>query len=404
MKNRKLMVIFPLLLVLYEMTTYLSNDMYLPAMPFLGQDFGVARHAIQYTLSAWFLGSASLQLFLGPLSDRYGRKPVLLIGGTCFVLANLLSALTHDFGVFLLARYFQGAAVCSVVVAGYAAIHEFFDHIKAIKILAFMNSFTILAPAFGPIVGATLLTVIGWRSIFWLLMVWALLTLIPLFFIMPETNSNRGSANPLNFKTTIKNYVKIFTNKSFMVNTLSFCLVFAGLIAWVAAGSFLVISDFHCSAIYYGIIQAAIFGSFVIATYFLRFFAEKLELRNIIVIGYFFVLVSSMAMFLITFVWPAELMLFVVTLMGYAFAVGLLFSTVQRMAVESCKEPMGLVIASYFTFMGVFCILGSLLVALFFGKTVFSLAAIISVLGILSVFIRAFLLSKKVICYNINQV
>jgi DHA1 family multidrug/chloramphenicol efflux transport protein-like MFS transporter len=77
MKNKadNLIVIFPILLALYEICTYLSNDAYLPALPHIANDLSTTNHLVQLTLTTWFMGSASMQLFLGPLADKVGRRP-----------------------------------------------------------------------------------------------------------------------------------------------------------------------------------------------------------------------------------------------------------------------------------------------------------------------------------------
>src|SRR5579883_2704724 len=81
MTNTSKSFIFPLLLVLYEISTYLSNDMYLPALPQMMADLGLSAKEAQLTLTTWFLGEASMPLIMGIISDRLGRRPVLLMGG-----------------------------------------------------------------------------------------------------------------------------------------------------------------------------------------------------------------------------------------------------------------------------------------------------------------------------------
>ena len=402
MKNKVMLAFFPLFLVLYEMSTYLSNDMYLPAMPLLRLHFHASQHMIQYTLIAWFLGSASLQLILGPLSDRFGRRPILLIGGAFFVAANLIAALTQSFLIFLLARFFQGAAVCSVVVAGYAAIHELYDHIKAIRTLALMNSFTIVAPAFGPLLGVFVLIYTKWQFIFVVLGCWAFSMIIFLYFIMPETNANGRELHPINFRKIISDYFLIICNRIFIINTLSFCLLFAGLVAWVAAGAFLVISNLHHSAIYFGFIQLVVFSGFVIAAQLVRILIMIYGVNKVILIGYGLIGLSCSLMLMLIICHQLSLLMFVFTLIIYASAVGMLFSTVQRVAVESCTQPMGRIIAIFFTGIGLFCIIGSLLVSLYFTNTLSSLSLIIIIFGLSSLLIRYFLRTKNVLFYNVK--
>src|SRR5579883_399237 len=100
-KQEKILALFPFLLVFYEITNYLANDMYLPALPSLATDLGITPHLAQQTLTTWFLGSASLQLFLGPLSDRLGRRPILLGGGAVFILSTIVCAMTTNINILL---------------------------------------------------------------------------------------------------------------------------------------------------------------------------------------------------------------------------------------------------------------------------------------------------------------
>jgi MFS transporter, DHA1 family, multidrug resistance protein len=125
------MWLFPFIFVFYEITHYLANDMYLPAMPRLVADLQTTTHLGQQTITVWFLGTAALQLLLGPLSDRLGRKPILFLGGLIFILSTLICALTSNIHLFLIARFFQGTAVCAVITAGYSSIHELYDQIRA---------------------------------------------------------------------------------------------------------------------------------------------------------------------------------------------------------------------------------------------------------------------------------
>src|ERR1700722_16800377 len=95
-KLEKLFLLFPFILVFYEVTNYLANDMYLPALPHMTIDLRTTAQMAQQTLTTWFLGTASLQLFLGPLSDRLGRRPILFGGGLVFIISTLICALASN--------------------------------------------------------------------------------------------------------------------------------------------------------------------------------------------------------------------------------------------------------------------------------------------------------------------
>ena len=143
--------LFPFALVIFELVVYFSIDMYLPALPDVQQWFSTSEQYIQLTLSAWLVGSGTFQLLLGPISDRFGRRRILLGGCIVFIATSIGCALTDSLSFFVGLRLIQGTVVCCVLVAGYACINELLSSTQAIKTLARMNSVTVLAPAIGPI-------------------------------------------------------------------------------------------------------------------------------------------------------------------------------------------------------------------------------------------------------------
>ena len=95
-KYNKQLLLFPFVLVFLEMVTFLSTDMYLPALPILLEDFNITQDIAQYTLSFWFLGSMSMQLILGPMTEKYGRKPILTIAIIIFILSSFICSYTDN--------------------------------------------------------------------------------------------------------------------------------------------------------------------------------------------------------------------------------------------------------------------------------------------------------------------
>src|SRR5579862_2548418 len=115
MKSSPKSFLFPMLLVIYEIATYLSNDMYLPAVPEMMRDLSLNTAQVQLTLTLWFLGLASMPLMIGVVSDRFGRRPVLLIGGIIYIFANAICALTTDYFILLVLRFIQGSMAATMM-------------------------------------------------------------------------------------------------------------------------------------------------------------------------------------------------------------------------------------------------------------------------------------------------
>ena len=153
----RLTLLFPLALVLFEFSVYIGNDLIQPAMLAITKEFGVSSSWAPSSMSFYLLGGACVAWLLGPLSDRIGRKKVMLAGVAFFVVTCLAILLTHNIEQFLLLRFLQGTGLTVISAVGYAAIQETFEERDAIKVMALMANISLLAPLLGPILGAFLI-------------------------------------------------------------------------------------------------------------------------------------------------------------------------------------------------------------------------------------------------------
>jgi len=368
------------------MATYLSSDMYLPALPTVMRDFSISHQQVQWTLTAWFLGTISVQLILGPIADRYGRKTVLCVGGVVFTISTLVCALTTHFYILLIARFIQGMGICFMAVPGYASIHELFEQKEAIKLLALMGSISVLAPAFGPLLGSVILTLLNWRWIFGFLVIWSTIAICLLIKWMPETLPLE-KRHSLHLHTILKNYWHILCNFRFIAIVFVYGLLFCGLITWIAAGPFLVIDRFQQSPMMFSIYQTLIFISYILANYVVKKLIDTTNIKKLIQFGLFVCLVMSFISLGLAIQFPEFMLGMIITYIVYAFGSGFAFAPLSRMAVEAVDAPMGSRIAVFSMLMSSFGALGSILVSLFYNGTLLSLALII-----LPVMIVAFIL------------
>ena len=187
--NRQTLM-FPLALVLFELAVYIGNDLIQPAMLAITQDFGVSSTWAPSSMSFYLLGGASVAWLLGPLSDRLGRKKVLLTGVLFFGICCLLILLTQNMAQFLAFRFLQGIGLTVIAAVGYAAIQETFAERDAIKVMALMANISLLAPLLGPVLGAFLIDYVSWH---WGFVAIALLALISWFGLkakMPSQQQN----------------------------------------------------------------------------------------------------------------------------------------------------------------------------------------------------------------------
>ncbi len=350
---------FPFAVVFFEIATYLANDMYLPGLPMLMKDLQISESIAKDTLLYWFLGSASMQLLVGPLSDKYGRKIMLLLGAIFYTLTSFICANTSQVILFLICRFIQGCTICCVVVAGYSAVHEHYETRLAIKIVSIMGSIVILAPAFGPILGAIVLEFSDWRMIFTLLGISGVVSFILLAMVTPQTQRERF---PLHLKTIFKDYWAIATRKHFLVFTLPFCFMFLSMICWVVETPFLIIQGYQKSTMEYGLIQLYVFGAFIIGAQITGQLVHRVHPLKLIRIGLCIGLVASILFAIVSYL-KCPLWMLVIAMMLTSLGFAMTFGPFSRFAIEVCQEPMGRRMAIFSSYMSFFGVIATLLVS-----------------------------------------
>ena len=282
----RLFYLFPVFLILYEFCTNMSNDMYLPALPIIAQNFITPIHWVQLTITAWIAGSTTVELFVGPLSDRYGRRPILFGGGALFLISTLGCTLAPSLGFLIGARFLQGISVCTMMIAGYASIHDLYDDRKAVHILVWMGSAAVIAPAIGPVFGGLLLLITGWRMIFFTLFILGAISLVALWFIMPEsTKTSSSERKSFKIKNIILSYRRIFSNPHFMMSAASFGLLYAGVMGWITTSPYILMKTLHMTPTEFGYMQVPIFGAYIIGAQLVKPLMKRMSSDKLIVLG-----------------------------------------------------------------------------------------------------------------------
>ena len=180
--------------MLFEFATYIGNDMIQPGMLAVVADFNAGEEWVPTSMTAYLAGGIFLQWLLGPLSDRRGRRPVMLAGVAFFIVACPAILLVTTIEQFIAMRFLQGIGLCFIGAVGYATIQESFEESVCIKITALMANVALIAPLLGPLAGAALIHVAPWQSMFVLFAALAAIAFYGLWKAMPETATLQGEA------------------------------------------------------------------------------------------------------------------------------------------------------------------------------------------------------------------
>ncbi|RKN85906.1 multidrug effflux MFS transporter [Paenibacillus ginsengarvi] len=214
-----------------------SLDMYLPALPELAADLNTTASLAQLSLTACLAGLASGQLLAGPISDVRGRRLPLLIGLIVYAVSSLLCMFSPSVWTFVLMRFVQGLAGAAGIVISRAVARDLFGGAALTRFMASLSLVNGAAPIIAPIAGGQLLQFMSWRGVFFVLSLLGLLTLIAVFFGLPETlPEDRRSRGGL--KATWRTFGRITRDRSFMGYALSQGLVAAAMFAYIAGSPF----------------------------------------------------------------------------------------------------------------------------------------------------------------------
>lgn len=233
----------PLLLLIISMMMMqpLSTDLYLASLPSLVSSFGVPVSMVQLTLTLFVVGFGGAQLVVGPLSDRFGRRPVLLCGLALYVAASALCGLSQSIELLIGARFIQALGCCTAVMIARAIVRDAYEPQDSAKLLARASTWISLAPIVGPILGSYLQVAFGWRAAFGALGVFAACVMAACILHLPETNRHKNP-NATDIAGIIGNYRLVLGSREFWLNVTPGALSYGGIFMFISGSSFVLIN------------------------------------------------------------------------------------------------------------------------------------------------------------------
>lgn len=229
----------------------LSTDLFLASLPGIRAYFDVTVSQAQLTLSVFLAGFAIAQLIYGPLSDRFGRRPVLIAGVTIYVAATVVCVSAQSMDALITARFFQAVGACSGAVIGRAIIRDAYGATGSARMLGYITAGTAATPVFGPMIGSLLTVAFGWRANFVLLAIVSAALLAAATLRLPESNPERDphATDP---RHLIANYAAILRNRRFMGYALCVAFSYAAIFSYISGASFVLIDVLGVPPQYFG--------------------------------------------------------------------------------------------------------------------------------------------------------
>mgnify|MGYP000050049417 FL=1 len=271
----------------------LSTDMYLPALPAMIEIFDTNLSSVQLTISAYLAGFAVFHLLCGPLSDRFGRKPILIVGLVIFCVSCVGCALVTSIDELIIWRFIQGVGACTGPTLGRAMVRDIYGPVKAAKGLAYMAAIMALAPVIAPTLGGWMLSFMSWSSIFWFLGAYGLVGIIVITLLLPESLPSPQSLHPV---TIIKNFVKLLVDGRFNLHVLAASCLYAGAFAFISGSSFILIDFMNVAAENFGLWFMFIVLGYMAGNLFTARFSQRFESCHLMLGGGFLGLSAGLTM------------------------------------------------------------------------------------------------------------
>lgn len=262
----------------------LATDFYLPSVPDIAVVFRAGTAGAQATLSAFLFGFAAGQIVYGPLSDRLGRKPVLLFGLALFAVATVVCAFAVNIEMLVAGRFVQALGASGPIVLGRAMVRDLYEGPRAGRELARMGMIMGVVPAIAPVLGGVLHDAFGWRSTFIASLFFATCLAVWIVAALPETLRRRLD-EPLSILSILKGYGLLLRNRPYRVYVGLVGLAYGGLFAFISGSSFVLMGVYRLTPIQFGLSFALGVLGFIAGTIVAQRLVGRLGLDGVIRLG-----------------------------------------------------------------------------------------------------------------------
>lgn len=267
-------------LILLTAVAVLTLNLFLPSLPSMAADFNVSYGAISFTIAGYLFLSAALSLVLGPLADKYGRRPVLLTTFSIFALASVGAAVTENFALFLMFRMLQ--AVCAAGSSlSRAIVRDIHPPGRGTSVLAYISMAMAIAPMLGPMVGGLMEETLGWRSVFWLFAAMGFFCVALMWVDLGETAPGKGNS----FKQQVVGYKTILQSKMFWSHTMVIGFSITAFFIFLSGAPLVASSHFNLAPSRVGLALGSIAVGFFIGSFIAARVSERVSRGKMLIWG-----------------------------------------------------------------------------------------------------------------------
>lgn len=334
-----------MIMVLAESGSIMSTDLYTPSLPFLTDLFDTTPELLKLTISLNLIAFGFAQLIYGPLSDRFGRRPVFLASLFLFTIASIVCGFAMSIDHLLIARVFQGFFAAAQAVMVLAVFKDLFTEKEQVKAFAMYGMAIAITPAIAPILGGYIHVLLGWEFNFYLTALVGLISAQLIYFLLPESTTPDPTA--LKMGSILRNYWAVFSNRVFLVYAGLAGMALGFIYTFVTAAPFILITLFSVEPQHFGYYQAVIVIAFFLGSLLATKLADLMVSIQVLNLG--LAIAALGATIVVGLIYLDKLTPITLSL-GYAFiafGIGPIFAVAPTKAMSAVKKSIGSAAAAF---------------------------------------------------------
>ncbi|WP_305841815.1 MFS transporter [Photobacterium leiognathi] len=318
---------------------FFASDMYTPSLPAMSDALNVSSTAVQQTVSVFFIALGISQLICGTIAERFGRKPIALLGSVVFIIGSSVCLASHELSWLIVGRAIQGMGVGALFLLCRTILQDSLSKERLVDVLSWLSILFMCLPASTPAIGGYLESHYGWQSSFWFMLGLSILLLVVIGLGLKETHleKNIHATKP---DVIVRDYTMIATNTQFLRYLTMIMMANGGALVFYLMGSFIAQQEYQIPAKYFGMSSLALIGCSLCARIiYVRFLKYRQTEGNILKTASAIMLIG--ALFILSNLYIHSIITIIVGIGIYCFGAGLTTSVVAVSALYLFPKHKG---------------------------------------------------------------